>query len=55
MKISVQEFREHLDGLLESGKIKEAKFWVENGTLIYANYDEVMDIYDEEYRDRVDP
>ena len=54
MKLSPKEFRDHMDGMLDAGQIKQAKFWVENGTLIYTNYEEVMDIYDEEYRDRVE-
>ena len=54
MKITPQEFRAHLDEMLKDGQIKQAGFWVENGLFVYANYDEIMDIYDEEYRDRIE-
>ena len=54
MNITPQEFREHMDKMLESNQHKQAKFWVENGTLVYTNYEEIMDIYDAEYRDQVE-
>jgi len=54
MMLSGQEFRDHMDGMISSGQIKQAMFWAENGTLIYSNYDELMSIYDEEYRDQVE-
>lgn len=54
MKISPTEFREHLDYMINQGQIKQAQFWIENGTIVYSNYEEIMDIYDEEYRERVE-
>ena len=54
MNMTVKDFREHMDKMVSSGQSKQAQFWAENGTLIYSNYDELMEVYDEEYRDQME-
>ena len=43
-----------MDAMIEKKQYKQAAMWAENGTLIYANVDELRDLYDEEYRDIVE-
>ena len=54
MRLEASAFRHHMDAMVEKKQFKQAAMWAENGTLIYANVDELRDIYDEEYRDLVD-
>jgi len=54
MKLSEQEFRDHMDGMIASGNLKQARLWAESGTLIYVNCEELQELYDEEYRDQVE-
>ena len=54
MRLSVEDFRAHMDKMVADKKMKQAAMWAENGTLIYSNVDELRDLYDEEYRDIVE-
>ena len=54
MKLSETEFREHMDGMIAKGDLKQARLWAEAGTLIYVNVDELKEIYREEYEEIVD-
>ena len=54
MKLSKQEFRDHMDSMVAAKNMKQAAMWAENGTLIYSNVEELHDLYDEEYRDIVE-
>ena len=54
MRLSVEEFRDHMNSMVSKKQYKQAALWAESGTLIYTNVDELRDIYDEEYRDLVE-
>ena len=54
MKLTKDEFREHMDAMLSAGQLKQARLWAESGTLIYVNCDMLQELYDEEYRDKVE-
>ena len=54
MRLSEDEFREHMDGMIASGNLKQARLWAEAGTLIYVNVDELKEIYMNEYEEIVD-
>jgi hypothetical protein len=54
MKLTEQEFRDHMEGMIAAGQLKQARLWAESGTLIYVNVDELQELYDEEYRDQVE-
>lgn len=54
MRLSEQEFRDHMDGMIAAGNLKQARLWAESGTLIYVNCDDLQELYDEEYRDVVE-
>ena len=54
MRLEAEAFRLHMDDMVEKKQFKQAAMWAESGTLIYANVDELRDIYDEEYRDQVE-
>ena len=54
MRLEAEAFRHHMDAMVEKKQYKQAAMWAENGTLIYANVDELRDIYDDEYRDIVE-
>ena len=54
MRLSEQEFRDHMDRMIARGDLKQARLWAESGTLIYVNCDELQELYDEEYRDQVE-
>jgi hypothetical protein len=54
MKLTEQEFRDHMNSMIEAGQLKQARLWAESGTLIYVNCDELQELYDEEYRDQVE-
>ena len=54
MKLTKDEFREHMDSMISAGNLKQARQWAENGTLIYVNCDMLLELYDEEYRDKVE-
>ena len=54
MKLSKEEFRNHMDGMIASNNLKQARMWAESGTLIYTNVEELHDLYDDEYKDIVE-
>ena len=54
MKLSEQEFRDHMDSMIAAGNLKQARLWAESGTLIYVNVDDLHELYDEEYKDQVE-
>ena len=54
MRLSEQEFREHMEGMIARGDLKQARLWAESGTLIYVNVDQLHELYDEEYREQVE-
>ena len=54
MRLSADEFREHMNSMVEAGQLKQARLWAESGTLIYVNCEDLQELYDEEYRDRVE-
>ena len=54
MRLQPSAFRLHMDEMIKNKQFKQAVMWAENGTLIYANVNELRDIYDEEYRDLVE-
>ena len=54
MKLTEKEFRDHMQGMIDKGLNKQARMWAENGTLIYTNFEQLQDLYDEEYRDLVE-
>ena len=54
MRLEPSAFRHHMDVMIKENNLKQAAIWAESGTLIYANVDELRDIYDEEYRDLVE-
>jgi hypothetical protein len=54
VKLSPEEFREHMDDMIASGQLKQARLWAEHGTLIYVNVEELKDIYIDEYEEIVE-
>ena len=54
MRLSTDEFRAHMDKMVAENQMKQARMWAESGTLIYANVEELHELYDEEYRDIVE-
>ena len=54
MKLSKEEFRNHMDKMVASNNLKQARMWAESGTLIYTNVEELHDLYDDEYKDIVE-
>ena len=55
MILSKEDFRTHMDKMISANNLKQAALWAESGTLIYANVAELHDLYDEEYKDIVEP
>ena len=51
MRLSEEEFREHMDSMIASGNLKQARLWAEAGTLIYVNVDELKELYQNEYEE----
>ena len=54
MRLSKEDFRAHMDKMLADNNKKQAALWAENGTLIYTNVTELLELYDEEYKDLVE-
>ena len=54
MKLSKEDFRSHMESMISAGQLKQAALWAENGTLIYTNAYELIELYDEEYKDLVE-
>ena len=54
MRLSIEEFRAHMDQMVSDRNLKQARLWAESGTLSYSNVEELHEIYDEEYRDLVE-
>ena len=54
MRLDAESFRLHMNSMISKKQFKQAEMWAENGTLIYANVDELREIYDDEYRDLVE-
>jgi hypothetical protein len=49
MKLSAEEFRGHMDQMINEKNTKQARIWAESGTLIYTNFEELHEIFEEEY------
>ena len=54
MRLAADDFRDHMNSMISQKQYKQAAMWAENGTLIYANVDELRELYDDEYRDLVE-
>jgi len=54
MRLEKNDFRLHMDKMIADNNHKQARMWAENGTLIYTNVAELLELYDEEYRDLVE-
>ena len=39
--------------MLEKKQKAQLEMWIEHGLLIYSNFQELVDIWDEEYEDRM--
>lgn len=53
MKLSTREFRSHVESMLEKKQKAQLEMWIGHGLLIYSNFQELVDIWDEEYEDRM--
>ena len=52
MKLHPDEFRSHVESMMNSKQKAQLEMWVGHGLLIYVNFQELIDIWDEEYEDR---
>ena len=51
MKLTPTEFRKHVDSMIEKKQKAQLEMWIGHGLLIYSNFQELTDIWDEEYED----
>ena len=51
MKLSPREFRAHVESMVENKQKAQLEMWIGHGLLIYSNFQELLDIWDEEYED----
>ena len=52
MKLHPDEFRSHVESMMNSKLKAQLEMWVGHGLLVYVNFQELIDIWDEEYEDR---
>ena len=53
MKLTPTEFRSHVDSMVEKKQKAQLEMWIAHGLLIYSNFQELLDIWDEEYEDQI--
>ena len=52
MKLHPDEFRSHVESMMDSKQKAQLEMWIGHGLLIYVNFQELLDIWDEEYEDK---
>ena len=52
MKLEPEAFRHHVDAMMEKKQKAQLEMWIGHGLLIYVNFQELLDIWDEEYEDK---
>jgi len=53
MKLTPREFRSHVESMFEKKQKAQLEMWIGHGLLIYVNFQELLDIWEEEYEDRM--
>jgi hypothetical protein len=53
MKLQPTEFRRHVDNMISENKKEQLEMWIGHGLLIYSNFSELRDIWDEEYEEKL--
>ena len=51
MKLEKDEFRRHVQSMIDSGNKKQLEMWIEHGLLICVNHEQLTDIWDEEFEE----
>ena len=51
MKLSIEEFKAHIETMWTKKQKAQLELWIDHGLLIYSNFSELRDIWDEEYAD----
>ena len=52
MKLHPDEFRIHVESMMNAKQKAQLEMWIGHGLLIYVNFQELLDIWDEEYEER---
>ncbi len=51
MKLQPDAFRKHVQEMLDTNKKAQLEMWIGHGLLIYSNFSELRDIWEEEYEE----
>ena len=51
MKLQPDRFRDHVQGMIDNKKKADLEMWIAHGLLIYSNFSELTDIWEEEYEE----
>ena len=51
MKLQPDLFRKHVQEMIDTKKKADLEMWIGHGLLIYSNFQELLDIWDEEYEE----
>ena len=51
MILKPEAFRFHVDDMIDKGKKKQLRMWIDHGLLIYVNHETLTEIWYEEYED----
>ena len=51
MILSKDEFRKHVQSMIEGGNKKQLEMWINHGLLIYVNHEQLIEIWDDEYEE----
>jgi hypothetical protein len=51
MKLTIEAFRAHIQTMWNKKNKAQLQLWIEQGLLIYVNFAELQEIWEEEYED----
>lgn len=51
MKLQPDSFRQHVQGMIDKNQKAQLEMWIGHGLLIYSNFSELLEIWDEEYEE----
>ena len=51
MKLSLEDFRAHIQSMWTKKQKQQLQLWIEHGLLIYTNFAELTQVWEEEYED----
>ena len=51
MKLEAEQFRSHVQKMMDDGNKKQLEMWINHGLLIYVNHEQLTEIWEDEYEE----